>query len=81
MSLPKGEEVMIGETTEDKDYTEMVEKLIKWVSLSDLEEKYDLKVEEMDVSITCQYSGNQVKIPTRSESCGISCLVDKEAIV
>lgn len=31
----------------------------------------------MDISITCQYSGNQVVHPVRSERCDISCCIEK----
>lgn len=34
----------------------------------------------MDISLACQYTGNQISVPSRSESCDISCLIEKSVI-
>lgn len=66
---------------ENEESRKICERMINWLGLSQLEEEYQIKVEEMDVSIACQYTGNQVVHPSRSESCDISCLVEKQLIV
>ena len=45
-----------------------------------MEQQCEIEVQEMDISIACQYSGNQVAKPARSESCDIACLVEKDVL-
>ena len=44
----------------------VAERLIKWVNIGQLEQQCEIEVQEMDISIACQYSGNQVAKPARS---------------
>lgn len=76
MSLENPKEM----SEEEKEETRVAEKLIKWVNVGQLEQQCEIEVQEMDISIACQYSGNQVVQPARSESCDVACLVEKDVL-
>ena len=65
----KAEALKIGESAMKKEEKALVEKVKKWFGFKPYEDLLGSQVEEVDLSIQCQFTKNQVSRPARTKDC------------
>ena len=55
---------------------QLVQAIRKWMNFEPFEGLLGCQVQEMDLSLGCQYTKKEVRRPARSQECDVGCIVE-----